>query len=66
MLREMYEDQARRKADDEVNARKVEVVRSGGQTEEVQWRQLRLGDIVQVKSNNEFPADLVLLSSSGD
>ena len=66
MLREMYEDQARHKADDEVNARKVEVVRSGGQTEEVQWRQLRLGDIVQVKSNNEFPADLVLLSSSGD
>jgi phospholipid-transporting ATPase len=66
MLRELYEDHARHKADDEVNARMVQVVRPSGATEEVEWQQLKLGDIVWVKANNEFPADLVLLSSSGD
>jgi magnesium-transporting ATPase (P-type) len=66
MVRELWEDSARHKADEEVNSRTVEVVRPSGQTESVAWRALVLGDMVRVKSNNEFPADLVLLSSSGD
>jgi phospholipid-transporting ATPase len=66
MAREAWEDSARHKADKEVNERCVEVVRPSGQSESVAWRDLLLGDLVCVKSNNEFPADLVLLSSSGD
>jgi len=50
----------------EVNDRTVEVVRPSGATESVPWRSLVLGDLVWVKSNNEFPADLVLVASSGD
>jgi phospholipid-transporting ATPase len=41
----------------------VEVVRPSGATETVAWRDLVLGDLVLVKSDNEFPADLVLLAS---
>jgi phospholipid-transporting ATPase len=28
------------------------------------WRSIRVGDIVRVESNESFPADLVILSSS--
>ena len=66
MIRELFEDSARHKADKEVNDRLVEVVRPSGSTESVPWRSLVLGDLVWVKSNNEFPADLVLIASSGD
>ena len=66
MVRELWEDSARHKADEEVNNRTVEVVRPSGETESVPWRSLVLGDIVWVKCNTEFPADLVLLASSGD
>ena len=66
MVREAVEDSARHKADQEVNDRLVEVVRPTGSTESVPWRTLVLGDLVWVKSNNEFPADLVLIASSGD
>ena len=64
MVREAWEDRARHTADREVNGRTVQVVRSSGQTESVAWRDLVLGDMVKVESNNEFPADLVLLASS--
>jgi len=63
MVREAWEDRARHKADHEVNGRTVEVVRPSGATETVAWRDLVLGDLVLVKSDNEFPADLVLLAS---
>lgn len=66
MIREIFEDRQRHKADAEVNNRLVEVVRPGGQLEQVKWQDLQLGDIVKVHSNNEFPADLIALSSSGD
>ena len=64
MVREAWEDRARHKADQEVNGRTVEVVRPSGKMESVAWRDLVLGDLVRVRINNEFPADLVLLSSS--
>lgn len=66
MLREIWEDRARHKADGEVNGREVQVVKSSGQIDQVKWADVVVGDIVNVKCNNEFPADLVLLSSSGD
>mmetsp|Transcript_3683 Transcript_3683/g.9267 ORF Transcript_3683/g.9267 Transcript_3683/m.9267 type:complete len:1125 (-) Transcript_3683:205-3579(-) len=66
MVREIWEDRARHKADDEVNGRVVNVIRPTGKVDQVQWADLLVGDIVQVMSNNEFPADLVLLASTGD
>ncbi len=66
MVREIWEDSSRHKADDEVNNRLVDVVRPSGKLEPAKWSDVVVGDIVHVKKNNEFPADLVLLSSSGD
>uniref|UniRef100_A0A7S0EQ35 Phospholipid-transporting ATPase n=1 Tax=Hanusia phi TaxID=3032 RepID=A0A7S0EQ35_9CRYP len=66
MIREIWEDSKRHKADDEVNNRLVEVIRENGSTESIPWKSVALGDIVWVKCNHEFPADVVLLSSTGD
>ena len=33
-------------------------------TEDVRWRDLKVGDVVRVKNNAEFPADIVLMQSS--
>jgi len=40
----------------------VEVLRNGVLVHE-RWSDIGIGDIIKVKNNNIFPADLVLLSS---
>ena len=66
MVREIWEDSKRHLADDEVNNRKVAVVTPSGITEPTCWKDIIVGDIVVVVKNSEFPADLILLASSGD
>ena len=65
MVREVWEDSKRHLADDEVNNRQVEVL-TGTEVQSVAWKHVVVGDIVQVKKNREFPADLILLASSGE
>ena len=69
MLREAYEDRARHLDDAAVNARLVLVLNRDArpvQFEEKPWRDVVVGDIVRVMNRSEFPADLFLLSSTGD
>eukprot|EP00292_Cryptomonas_paramecium_P005912 CAMPEP_0113728000 /NCGR_PEP_ID=MMETSP0038_2-20120614/41580_1 /TAXON_ID=2898 /ORGANISM="Cryptomonas paramecium" /LENGTH=415 /DNA_ID=CAMNT_0000659341 /DNA_START=33 /DNA_END=1277 /DNA_ORIENTATION=+ /assembly_acc=CAM_ASM_000170 len=66
MIREIWEDSKRHFADSEVNNRQVKVIRSPDPQQDMHWKDIVVGDIVRVTKNNEFPADLVLLSSSGD
>lgn len=35
-----------------------------GTIQEVQWRNIKVGDIVRVENCKEIPADLILLTSS--
>ncbi|XP_025203440.1 probable phospholipid-transporting ATPase IA [Melanaphis sacchari] len=49
--------------DYKVNHKYVEVLRNGILIQE-RWSEIGIGDIIKVKNNNIFPADLVLLSSS--
>eukprot|EP00286_Rhodomonas_abbreviata_P023395 CAMPEP_0181305238 /NCGR_PEP_ID=MMETSP1101-20121128/9612_1 /TAXON_ID=46948 /ORGANISM="Rhodomonas abbreviata, Strain Caron Lab Isolate" /LENGTH=1030 /DNA_ID=CAMNT_0023411119 /DNA_START=762 /DNA_END=3857 /DNA_ORIENTATION=- len=65
MIREILEDKKRHDADAEVNNRLVEVVRPTG-LEKIPWKKVVMGDIVNVTQNSEFPADLILLASTGD
>jgi phospholipid-transporting ATPase len=65
MVREVWEDSKRHLADDEVNNRQVEVS-IGSDVQYTAWKNIVVGDIVRVNKNQEFPADLILLSSSGD
>ncbi|XP_022246740.1 probable phospholipid-transporting ATPase IF isoform X2 [Limulus polyphemus] len=62
-IKQGYEDWQRHKTDRSVNHTDVSVIRNG---KEVRiWSQdIRVGDIVKVKSDEEFPCDLVMLSSS--
>lgn len=64
-FKELKEDFARHRSDSELNARIAQVLEPGSGTfESRRWRHIRVGDIVRVESNEFFPADLVLLSSS--
>lgn len=37
---------------------------NGGHFEDRLWRSIKVGDIVRLESNDFFPADLIILSSS--
>eukprot|EP00163_Fabomonas_tropica_P014181 TRINITY_DN2587_c0_g1_i2.p1 TRINITY_DN2587_c0_g1~~TRINITY_DN2587_c0_g1_i2.p1 ORF type:complete len:1102 (+),score=256.90 TRINITY_DN2587_c0_g1_i2:1098-4403(+) len=60
--KEAYEDYKRHKSDKEVNFRTAQVFKDG-EFEETKWKDVRVGDVVKVKSREYIPADLVLLSS---
>jgi len=62
-LKEAIEDVKRHRQDSEVNNRTALVLR-GSEFVEVQWKDIRVGDIVKVENRDFIPADLVLLSSS--
>ncbi|XP_073698672.1 LOW QUALITY PROTEIN: phospholipid-transporting ATPase IH, partial [Garra rufa] len=62
-IKQGYEDWIRHKADNAVNQCPVHVIQHGKVVRK-QSQKLRVGDIVQVKENETFPCDLILLSSS--
>uniref|UniRef100_J3MSN6 Phospholipid-transporting ATPase n=2 Tax=Oryza brachyantha TaxID=4533 RepID=J3MSN6_ORYBR len=64
MAKEAVEDWRRKQQDIEVNNRKVEVYDGTQSFHQTEWKKLQVGDIVKVKKDEFFPADLVLLSSS--
>ena len=66
-VKEIYDDYFRHRSDAVVNSSEVEVISSddgvdGGRM--TKWRDLAVGDVVRVRGNTEFPADLVLIQSS--
>ena len=61
-IKEIYEDLLRRRQDQKVNMKKVEVLQEKSWGEKT-WSSLRVGDIVRVENKEFFPADLILLSS---
>ncbi|KAL9647568.1 hypothetical protein ABK040_006924 [Willaertia magna] len=63
MIKDAYEDIKRKISDAEVNNRDVTVVR-GSSTQAISWKEVRVGDIVKVNQDENFPADLIALSSS--
>ncbi|KAG9149640.1 hypothetical protein Leryth_022923 [Lithospermum erythrorhizon] len=64
MAKEGIEDWRRRKQNIEVNNRKVLVYSKNHTFQETTWKKLRVGDLVKIRKNEYFPADLLLLSSS--
>lgn len=62
-FKEIQEDLKRHQSDRELNARKAKVLQ-GDQFVDKPWRNIKVGDIVRLESNDFFPADLILLSSS--
>lgn len=62
-VKEGLDDLGRRRADNAANARRYTVVRDGRSTE-VASKDIRVGDIVQLKANDEVPCDMVVVSTS--
>ncbi|XP_009795171.1 putative phospholipid-transporting ATPase 4 [Nicotiana tabacum] len=64
MAKEGLEDSKRFIQDMNVNRRKASVHKIDGVFEDTPWMKIRVGDVVKVKKDQFFPADLLLLSSS--
>ncbi|KAI4387367.1 hypothetical protein MLD38_005205 [Melastoma candidum] len=64
MAKEALEDWRRFIQDMKVNTRKAIVHKGGGVFGNKQWWKIQVGDIIKVKKDRFFPADLLLLSSS--
>ncbi len=62
-FKEMQEDFKRHQSDRELNGRKAKVLEHQQYMDKA-WRNIKVGDIVRLESNDVFPADLILLSSS--
>ncbi|XP_067947974.1 phospholipid-transporting ATPase IF-like isoform X2 [Watersipora subatra] len=64
-VKQAYEDWLRRKEDEVVNYMPCQVVKDG-KLETVNSYEIQVGDIVKVKDKEQFPCDLVALSSSDE
>ena len=62
MIREAFEDLARYKSDLETNSYRT-LKYSNGEWENIEWKDLIVGDIVKVEDSEYFPADILLLAS---
>ncbi|KAG0186244.1 hypothetical protein DFQ28_008143 [Apophysomyces sp. BC1034] len=62
-VKEIVEDWGVHRSDAELNARKCKVL-EGTQFVEKAWRDVKVGDILRVQGGENFPADLILISSS--
>jgi phospholipid-transporting ATPase len=63
-FKETQEDLKRHQSDRELNSRLAKVMCADGSFESRKWKNIRVGDVIRVESNDSIPADLVLLSSS--
>ncbi|KAH0831015.1 Ca-transporting ATPase [Lanmaoa asiatica] len=63
-FKELQEDLKRHQSDSELNARIAKALSPSSTFELRKWKDIRVGDIVRVESDDFIPADLVLISSS--
>ena len=65
MIKDGFEDYKRHKEDKSENQNTTDIFnREEGKFESKEWREVQVGDIVKVKDNQFFPADVVVLNSS--
>ncbi|KAI0070017.1 phospholipid-translocating P-type ATPase [Panus rudis PR-1116 ss-1] len=63
-LKETQEDLKRHQSDSELNSRTAKVLSPNGTFEDRKWKNIQVGDVVRLESDEFIPADLILLSSS--
>ncbi|KAK3752469.1 hypothetical protein RRG08_032761 [Elysia crispata] len=62
-IKQGYEDYLRHNADKEVNLRPTVIIRNGQVQRGLRAMDVKVGDIVKTNVNEEFPCDMILLSS---
>ena len=66
-LKDLYEDFKRKKSDKKENNSECYIYDTTNKTfEKKKWSEIKLGDIIKVENNQQFPADLLLLSTSDE
>ena len=66
-LKDIYEDFKRKKSDKKENNSECFIYNKMSRTfENRKWHEIKLGDIIKVENNQQFPADLLLLSTSDE
>jgi magnesium-transporting ATPase (P-type) len=66
-LKDIYEDFKRKKSDKKENNSECYIFNTmSNQFEKKMWRDIKLGDIIKVENNHQFPADLLLLTTSDE
>ncbi|XP_023443441.2 phospholipid-transporting ATPase IC isoform X2 [Dasypus novemcinctus] len=62
-IKDLVDDVARHRMDNEINNRTCEVVKDG-RFKVAKWKEVQVGDVIRLKKNDFIPADVLLLSSS--
>mmetsp|Transcript_15420 Transcript_15420/g.30739 ORF Transcript_15420/g.30739 Transcript_15420/m.30739 type:complete len:1231 (+) Transcript_15420:239-3931(+) len=66
--KEINEDLARHRADDEENNTQTRVIASGGvyneTPKETKWSDVKVGDVIEVRNREPIPCDIILLETS--
>ena len=63
-FKETQEDLKRHQSDSELNARPAKVLTGDGTFVVRKWKNIRVGDVVRMESDDFIPADVVLIASS--
>ncbi|EEB92039.1 hypothetical protein MPER_09506, partial [Moniliophthora perniciosa FA553] len=63
-FKEVQEDLKRHQSDSELNSRKGKVLSTQDTFTDKKWKDIHVGDVVRLKSDDFIPADMILLSSS--
>ena len=60
----LKQPQKRHQSDSELNARKAKVLQPDATFGDRKWKDIMVGDVVRMESDDFIPADMILLSSS--
>ncbi|TFK23677.1 calcium transporting ATPase [Coprinopsis marcescibilis] len=63
-FKEVQEDLKRHQSDSELNSSKAKVLTQQGTFEEKKWKDIQVGDVVRMESDDFIPADMVVISTS--
>ncbi|XP_066469343.1 phospholipid-transporting ATPase IC [Tiliqua scincoides] len=62
-VKDLVDDIARHRMDNEVNNRTCDVIKEG-RFKNTKWKDIKVGDVIRLRKNSFVPADILLLSSS--
>jgi P-type E1-E2 ATPase len=60
---ELYEDLKRAAQDRKINTRKCDVLKQNGLRVNVNWRDIAVGDLIEIKQDESVPADVIIVNT---